>query len=239
LLPYIFLDATGTLFRLTESVGTGYARISKTFGFHLDPDATDAAFRSTFATIQQPVYPNGPDEHADRLWWKEFVHRVFTTAGENPDQPIFTTAGENPDQPTFDDCFNTLFDFYGKAEAWQLFPDTLPALEQLTSHGFELAVLSNFDQRLHGILDALGVRSHFRHIIISSEIAATKPHPDAFLAAAKRVARSASDCILIGDDPLRDHKGALAAGFRSAHLVDRPNSDLKTIANSLIQSVSG
>ena len=45
------------------------------------------------------------------------------------------------------------------------------------------------------------------------------------------------DCILVGDDPVRDHDGGIAAGYRAVHLVDRPNSTLKTISERLITSV--
>lgn len=224
--PFIFFDATGTLFQLTESVGSGYARISSAFGFQLDPSATDAAFRSAFATVEQPSYPDGPDESADHQWWKAFVAQVFAAAGEDPDRPSFSA------------CFDALFSFYGTAEAWKLFPDTLPALEKLKQHGFELGILSNFDQRLTGILQTLGPHQHFQHIVISSEIGATKPHPDAFLAAAARAGRNPADCILIGDDPIRDQRGAMTAGFQAAHLVNRPHNSLETISNTLIQSLS-
>ena len=225
-LPYVFFDAAGTLFHLTESVGSGYARIASEFGFQLDPDTTDAAFRSAFAIIEQPSYPDGPDEQADRHWWKEFVARVFTD------------AGETSSRSTFNDCFDALFAFYGKAEAWQLFPETVEALQHLTHYGYEIGVLSNFDQRLNNILVALNVRDSFSEIIISSQIGATKPDPAIFHAAAQRVGRQSADCILIGDDPRRDAEGALAAGYRAAHLVDRPSTDLKSIVRTLTKSVS-
>lgn len=225
-LPYIFFDAAGTLFHLTESVGTGYSRIAADYGFQLEPSATDSAFRTAFATVDQPSYVNGPDEEADRLWWRKFVAQVFSETGGDPDRPEFS------------DCFDALFSYYGKAEAWQLFPESTAAIHHLQSKGFEIGVLSNFDRRLRDILKALDVRDAFCHVIISSEVGAAKPDPKVFHTAAERVGRAPGDCILIGDDPLRDHQGGLAAGFQAVHLVDRPSTDLKTIANTLISAHS-
>ena len=184
-LPYIFFDAAGTLFSLKEPVGAGYARIAAGYGFELDPAATDTAFRTEFATAEHPSYAtrssNGPDsnEESDRLWWKDFVARVFRQ------------AGVDPHRSTFSECFEALFKFYGQAEAWRLFPETNAALDRLKEHGFEIGVLSNFDQRLHGILDALDIRHQFAHVVISSELGAAKPNPKLFHAAAATIGRDA------------------------------------------------
>ncbi|MCB1096398.1 MAG: HAD-IA family hydrolase [Verrucomicrobiae bacterium] len=225
-LPFVFFDAAGTLFHLSESVGAGYSRIAADFGFQLDPAATDAAFRTAFAAVEQPSYIHGPDEDADRCWWKEFVAWVFSE------------AGEEPQRSSFSDCFDVLFSFYGKADAWQLFPETVDTLHLLQSKGFEIGVLSNFDRRLCAILDALDIGDAFSHVIISSEIGAAKPHPKIFHTAAERVGRSPGDCILIGDDPQRDQTGGLAAGYQAVHLVNRPSEDLKTLANTVISGIS-
>lgn len=226
-LPLVFFDAAGTLFHLSEPVGAGYARIAAAFGFALDPEATNAAFHAAFAAAGLPAYADASGEAAERLWWRDLVATVFARVGANPDAPAFA------------DCFDALFSHYGRAAAWNLYPETTRTLELLRNHGFSLGILSNFDRRLHGLLDALGIRSHFSHIIVSSEAGAAKPDAAIFQAATTHAARPPADCILIGDDPVRDQSGALNAGFRQAHLVNRPQKNLKTIADSLIAGIPG
>ena len=229
--PFVFFDAAGTLFRLSMPVGAGYSRVAATFGFELDPDRADRAFRDTFSSMNPPDYLNSPartgrstNEAVDREWWRSLVAEVFRR------------CGADPSARRFPDCFTALFDYYGTVDAWQAFPDAIPALERLQQAGVPLGILSNFDARLYGILRGLGMLPFFEpeRIAVSSELGSVKPQLRTYTAAAALAKSAPADCVLIGDDPERDHRAALQAGFGAAFLVHRPETSLLTVTHQIL-----
>ena len=61
-----------------------------------------------------------------------------------------------------------------------------PVLGALQKEGFRLAVVSNWDRRLHTLLEDLGLAGRFETIVVSSEVGHAKPDPRIFRAAVKR-----------------------------------------------------
>jgi putative hydrolase of the HAD superfamily len=226
--PFVFFDAAGTLFHLREPVGVGYSRIAENFGFRLDANDASKAFGTVFGSMGSPTYADGgasnQNEAVDHAWWRLLVADVFRQCGADPDLPQFGV------------CFDALFDHYGSADAWQLFPDTVPALEALESAAVGIGVLSNFDARLVPILQDLGLFDCFDAIAVSSQLGAVKPQQKCYRAAAALANVPPASCVLIGDDPIRDHQAAIEAGFRAAYLVDRPTKSLETIVASILAS---
>ncbi len=117
---------------------------------------------------------------------------------------------------------------------WQLYPDTVPALTELSELGWNHAVLSNHVPELSSLITALGIAPRFDAIVNSAVIGYEKPHPEAFrlaLAAAGDPER----VWMIGDNPTADIAGARALGI-DAILVRTPDpgvphhaADLSTV----------
>jgi putative hydrolase of the HAD superfamily len=103
----------------------------------------------------------------------------------------------------------------------------IPTLERLAKSS-RLAVISNFDGRLRGILSGLGLAGYFEHVFISSEVGADKPHREIFQHALATMDVPATACWHVGDDPIRDWAGAQAAGIASFELK-RPETTLNDI----------
>ena len=110
---------------------------------------------------------------------------------------------------------------------WQLYPEVPEVLEQLRPH-FELAVVSNFDDRLRLILQHLGISKYFSYIFISSELGADKPDPEIFRRAVKVMHLDPNEVLHVGDDPERDWQAAAAAGL-SVFQLDRPRNSLRDL----------
>jgi putative hydrolase of the HAD superfamily len=108
----------------------------------------------------------------------------------------------------------------GDAIAYRVFPDAAYALDRLHEAGLRLAVLSNWDVSLHDALRRLGLTARFATVTVSAEIGAEKPDRAAFAAVAEGLGAVPHRILHVGDDPVRDVDGALAAGFR-ALLVQR------------------
>ena len=87
-------------------------------------------------------------------------------------------------------------------------------LKELKKHGIPCAIVSSSHRESIDIkLEVLGIREYFSVIITGSDIAEHKPHPAAYLHAAKRLGAPPSDCIAI-EDSLTGIESALAAGCK-------------------------
>lgn len=90
-----------------------------------------------------------------------------------------------------------------------------PALERL-SHRYRLGIVSNFYGNLDGILAAEGLRPLFSVVADSGVLGVTKPEAAIFLHAAKAVAASPAECVMVGDSIKRDMAGATGVGMKKA-----------------------
>lgn len=214
----IFLDAAGTLIDLVEPVGPSYSRIASAHGFHAEPQQFDAAFRVAWKgmPLRPPVAGPRPDD--DRGWWRELVGKVF-------DQLGCTSGGAE-----FEDCFAAMYAHFSEPGVWALFPEAKDALSRLSKH-HRLAVVSNFDGRLHRILADLGVARFFEQIVVSSEVGADKPHRELFEAALEAMNARPETTLHVGDDPVGDWQGAASADIPVFRL-QRPGNSLASVLSA-------
>lgn len=214
----VTFDAAGTLIRLLHPPGRTYAETARLFGYHLDPDRVQDAFRAAWKTVPPPPESEGPNPDDDRGWWRNLVARTFEEARY---QII-----------PFDEYFNAVYETFARPGVWELFEEVPGVLTELRRLKVRLGVISNFDRRLYGILAQLGIRDDFEHVIISSEIGARKPAARIFLAAARRFKVEANEILHVGNEPESDIAGARGAGF-DALLVDENRSVLSTLLSRL------
>jgi putative hydrolase of the HAD superfamily len=204
----VLFDAAGTLFDVRGSVGEAYARAARRHGLEVDGAELDREFARVFRT-QRPLACAGLRgaalDAAERAWWRRVVGALFR---------------ERLDAAVFARCFEDLYAYFGRADAWRLFDDVVPELERLRFAGYRLAVVSNFDSRLDGVLGGLGIVGHFEAVIVSSRAGAAKPDPAIFRRALALLGAAPATAWHVGDAPAEDVAGARAAGMR-AILVDR------------------
>ena len=91
---------------------------------------------------------------------------------------------------------------------------------RLKERGYTLGVISNFDYRVYGILNGLGLGAYFDSVTISSEAGWAKPAREIFDLALGRHALAPGEAIHVGDSEHMDLAGALGAGI-AAVLIDR------------------
>lgn len=114
-----------------------------------------------------------------------------------------------------------LFDRFAHAEAWEVYPDVEESLRELKQRGLALAVISNWDERLPGLLDELGLLGYFDAIVYSAECGVEKPHATIFHTCLARLGISDAARVLhVGDSELEDIEGARAAGLQALR-IDR------------------
>jgi putative hydrolase of the HAD superfamily len=214
----VTFDAAGTLIRLVRPPGVIYAEVAQLFGFSLDPDRVQEAFRSTWGTFAPPTECAGPVPDDDREWWRGLVVRTMELAGYRIEP--------------FDDYFKTVYQFFARPGVWELWPDVPLVMTELTRLKIRLGIISNFDRRLYEIFAHLGIRETFEHMIISSEIGVRKPAARIFKEAAQRFDVNVSEILHVGDELESDFAGARAAGL-DALLVNHKESKLPRILSFL------
>jgi putative hydrolase of the HAD superfamily len=98
-------------------------------------------------------------------------------------------------------------------------PDALPLLDALRARGIRVGVLSNtlWTREFHEeVFRRDGLLGHLDGAVYSSEIAYTKPHPEAFRAAIAAIGiEDPAACVMVGDRPFDDIHGARQVGMRT------------------------
>ncbi|MFV2174157.1 HAD family hydrolase [Actinomadura sp. LOL_016] len=82
-----------------------------------------------------------------------------------------------------------------------MMPGAKELLTELRTAGVTAALVSSSYRRLiEPVLDAVG-REHFALSVAGDEVANTKPHPEPYLTAAKRLGVDPSRCVVLEDSP--------------------------------------
>lgn len=100
------------------------------------------------------------------------------------------------------------------------YPEVAGALADLRAAGLRIAVVSNWDCSLPGVLSEVGLGGAVDTVVLSAEVGAAKPDPRIFAVALERLRRRAAEALFVGDSPETDVGGARAAGIRAV-LLDR------------------
>jgi beta-phosphoglucomutase len=84
----------------------------------------------------------------------------------------------------------------------QPLPGVIPLLAELRQRGFKLALASSAPkENINLILEGLHARVYFDAVVSAEDVTHTKPDPEVFALAAKRLGLSNSECIVVEDMP--------------------------------------
>eukprot|EP00968_Pinguiococcus_pyrenoidosus_P025280 scaffold5812_cov232-Pinguiococcus_pyrenoidosus.AAC.2 len=161
---------------------------------------------------------------------------VFSSFGVT-DEEVAEAGGMESKEEVMEMLFQDLyFNIFAKGPPegmWELRPGVEAVLQNLRSAescgGLRLGVLSNFDDRLPGILESLGIAKYFDFVLTSREAGQEKPSQVMFDLARNALGLSADgsgpietrECLHAGDTLGTDVRGALDAGWQSAFISVR------------------
>ncbi len=159
-----------------------------------------------------PGFPwNSPDVEHTHLnrperWWAELCGHLTW---------VFSDLGFEPGEA--EALARTTRIVYTDATSFEVFDDTVPALETLREAGWRHVILSNHVPELPNLVRELGLLPLFDDVISSALIGYEKPHPEAFTFALRAVGLEAAgdpdEIWMVGDDPVADVQGAEDVGI--------------------------
>jgi putative hydrolase of the HAD superfamily len=188
----VTLDVHGTLILPDPSIGQLYAELGRRHGLDHESGRLQAAFVPAFrAVAARWDIPYGRDEADARRFWDAVIDGTF---GGGP-TPALRAA---------------LFEHFARGSTWRVLPGVREAVTLLRARGLPLYACSNFDGRVHRILDEIGL--HLDHIFTSAEVGAAKPDPRMLLLAAERAGCRPQDLLHIGDHEREDGGACSACG---------------------------
>ena len=174
----ISLDSTGTLVKISNSVGYQYLRILESFfpGALSDRDRRilTQQFNKNFPLHYKDSMKQNPNFGYGSIgcyaWWKGLVRELYLSSNIDMKDYQFSYV--------FDDTYHQ----FRSAKCWELFPETIPVLKDLKSRDIDVVVTSDFDQGLVNILQQHGLfnprdtpNSLIKEVITSYEYGVAKP----------------------------------------------------------------
>lgn len=169
----------------------------------------------------------------------ESISKYVSSEYDLPEQKIYKTLGKlwqkktsmypylfndllkllqiKQDSPEVIDALVRLFNGY--AGNIELYPDVLPALQELRGRLYKLGIITDGTvERQKRKIELLKLERLFDVIIYTKETE-SKASPTPFLAALARLNVKAPDAYYIADNPLIDFKGAKEAGIKTIRIL--------------------
>lgn len=193
----VTLDVGGTLIEPWPSVGDLYAEVAARHGMRVSAADLNRQFDTAWRARKNFGYTLSA--------WSGLVTETFAGLVETPPDESF---------------FSELYERFTDPSAWRIFPDAMPALKALRKNGLKLGAISNWDERLRPLLEALKLDQALDVIVISAEIGLHKPDAKIFREAALRLEVPPESILHVGDSLMEDLEGARAARL-DARLLNR------------------
>ena len=201
----VVFDVVGTLLEPAPSVSEAYKKSSEKFGVTLS--SSEIAKRFSIAWEKQesldaqnnPAFSTSRSREYER--WQQIVCDVFE------------------DSPATGNIFEDLWIHFGKPSSWQPVEQGCRLLEAVRESGIDVAVASNFDERLLPLAKHVEPLISIEKIFASSELGWRKPAPQFFQAVESRLQKEPDQLLLVGDDPRLDIAAANAAGWKSMRIA--------------------
>jgi putative hydrolase of the HAD superfamily len=212
-LKAVFFDAGHTLIHTHPSVGEIYAREAEALGVSADADLLGREFSIVFAENEGALAAGSigapASDAQDYEMWRGIVRKVHTRV------PALAELDAEA-------WFRRLYEAFGRADHWKLYPDVEATLRGLRARGLVLGVISNWSTRLRSIARDTGLDRLVDFMVVSSEVGIRKPDARIFRLALERAAVGPHEAMHAGDLVEDDFRGAERAGIAPALVWRKP-----------------
>ncbi|CAH0577707.1 unnamed protein product [Chrysodeixis includens] len=210
----VTFDVTNTLLNFRLPPWQYYITIAKTYpGYTGSDDDVKTKFRQNFKNMWIE-YPNfGKSSIQWENWWRKVV--------------ALTLSDHLPANTNMDDLADKVIEEFKTDKCWEVAQGSNRLISHLRSLGLSIGVISNFDPRLNGILQSVGIYDQFDFILASYEFGHSKPDKRIFEKAIELCQKplAPSEALHIGDDVQKDYEGARAAGWHAVLINKQPESE--------------
>ena len=224
----ISFDAAATLFFIKEGLGEAYLKILKKYTNEYKSTEISKVFKKHFNAKKGLHFDSLTGDNlikAEKDWWYFLVKDIFIELG------MFKS---------FDEYFDELYDYFS-CDAWEIYPDTLPALKNLKKKGYKIIITSNFDSRIYKVCDKLSITENIDHFTISSESGFSKPNKEIFYRSLQKVNASPEESMHVGDNYNLDYLPSLEIGMKPLLIVrdNKLNNNLEATTINSLNNIKG
>jgi putative hydrolase of the HAD superfamily len=102
--------------------------------------------------------------------------------------------------------------------------DVKKVVLELDKRGYILGIIANTitETEIPDWLEADGLTSYFKAVVLSSKVSFRKPGPEIYWEAARRIGVDPAQCVYVGDNLIRDVEGTQKAGFGMSIILLEP-----------------
>ena len=195
----VAFDAVGTLIHPEPSAAEVYAEIGRRLGSRLDVAEVRARFRTAFAKQERIDVQSGlvTSEAREVRRWQDIVTEVLDDVSD-------------PGR-----VFAELYEHFARPAAWRCDDGVADCFARLRREGYAIALASNYDHRLRGVVAGLEALAAVPILVISSEIGWRKPAPGFFAHLAEALRLPPEAILHVGDNWGNDLRGARGAGMHA------------------------
>jgi putative hydrolase of the HAD superfamily len=204
----VVFDVVGTLVEPWPRVSRAYAEAGRRHGVELVEDVISDRFAAAWRRQESidaaatPAFATSRGREIER--WRGIVEDVFEGS------------------PASNAIFVDLWEHFAQPEAWRPLPESMQRVEDVKRAGGEVALASNFDERLFEIARVVEPLTLADHVFASSELGWRKPAPEFFRVVEQRLGRRPEELVLVGDDPILDIAAARNAGWQAVSVATAP-----------------
>lgn len=199
----VFFDAVGTLIFPDPSAPIVYQEVARRQGLDLSSEEVRARFLRAYRAEEDADRLSGwiTSEEREVARWRRIVSE--------------TLAGVSDSEA----CFQELFERFSRPTAWRVNTDAGFVFARLLDHGVILGLGSNYDSRLHSVIEGFAALAPLRErVVISAEVGYRKPAREFFDEIVRFAGWEPAEVLFVGDDVANDYEGAIAAGLSGVFL---------------------
>ncbi|MEO2000207.1 MAG: HAD family hydrolase [Pirellulales bacterium] len=200
----VVFDVVGTLLEPVPSVSEAYKNSAAKCGLSVSAREISQRFSVAWEKQEGLDAQNKPAFRTSRSREYERWHQIVCDVFEN--------------SPAAEKIFEDLWMHFGKPSSWQPVEQGCHLLETVREFGIDVAVASNFDERLLVLAKHIEPLDGIEKIFASSELGWRKPAAQFFQTVESRLQKEPEQLLLVGDDPRLDIAAANAAGWKSMRI---------------------
>jgi putative hydrolase of the HAD superfamily len=206
-------DVVGTLVDPSPSVAVAYQQAARRHGVEVAVAELAPRFGAAWTrqeaidAVLQPAHSTSRQREHQR--WHAIVRDVFAGLA---------------DSDATDAIFQDLWQHFALPTAWQATAHGPELVAAALEAGLQVALASNFDERLFEVAAAVEPLVQAAHVFPSSELGWRKPAAAFFRAVEARLGMRSDELVMFGDNPELDIAAARRAGWHAVLLPAKGSS---------------